>query len=67
VRGFGSFVNNQESFPFKVSLAMNVSEEECKFVNLGYRNPNELDPKDFQDKDSLWIPDGGQWLYDLKR
>ena len=64
VRGFGSFENNIEKFPFKLSLATQLSKQACEDVNLDYRNFNDLKPEDFQDDDSLWIPDGGQWLYD---
>lgn len=66
VRGFGTMIENIETFPFTVTLAMNVSEADCTAVNLQFKNYKELKPEDFQDDDSLWIPDGGQWLYDVK-
>ncbi len=66
VRGFGTLKSNNEEFPFKVSLATQISESECKAVNLGYVDPKSLNPSDFQNENKLWIPDGGQWLYDRK-
>lgn len=66
VRGFGKIESGLEVFPFKVSLATKIPENECRAVNLGYVDPKSLHPQDFQADDKLWISDGGQWLYDRK-
>ena len=63
VRGQGRMTNGKESFPFKVTLATQISEEECRAVNLDYRDPESLREEQFQDESSLWIREGGQWLY----
>jgi len=63
VRGLGKLVGGREEFPFKVTLATQVSEADCKAVGLGYRDPKTLRPEDFQGPGKLWIHEGGQWLY----
>lgn len=63
VRGLGSMKNGAESFPFSVTLATQIPEDECLAVGLGYRDPDSLDPSMCSNDDTLWISDGGQWLY----
>lgn len=64
VRGLGSLENGVERFPFRVTLATQIPEVDCLAVGLGYRDPSTLTQKDFDKPNMLWIPDGGQWLYD---
>ncbi|MCB0322481.1 MAG: DUF2088 domain-containing protein [Bdellovibrionales bacterium] len=66
VRGLGKMVDGVEHFPFKVTLATQISQADCESVGLGYRDPSKLRKEDFQQPGQLWISDGGQWLYARK-
>ncbi len=63
VRGLGRFMDAVEDFPFRVTLATQIPEQECRAVGLGYRDPRSIRPEDFQGKGRIWIAEGGQWLY----
>ncbi|MFO0878306.1 MAG: lactate racemase domain-containing protein [Gemmataceae bacterium] len=63
VRGLGRLENGQERFPFRVTLASQVSASECAAVGLGYRDPATLRREEFSGLGCLWIEEGGQWLY----
>ena len=56
----------KEKLYFKVTLATGISEEVCRSVGLGYRDPKSIKRKDFSGPGKLWIEDGGKYLYDLK-
>ena len=66
VRGPGRSVDGKEEFAFRVTLATQIPEEDCRAVGLGYRDPNTLRPADFQGPGRLWIEEGGKWLYDRR-
>jgi len=63
VRGVGRLVDGIERFPFRVTLASQISERECAEVGLGYRAPDSIRREDYQRPGQLWIEEGGQWLY----
>jgi lactate racemase len=63
VRGLGRMVTGVEQFPFGVTLATQIPEDECRAAGLGYRDPNTLRREDFESAGKLWIEEGGQWLY----
>ena len=63
VRGIGRMAAGAEQFPFQVTLATQIPEEECRAAGLGYRDPRTIRREDFEGEGSLWIEEGGQWLY----
>ncbi len=66
VRGYGRYdpSTGEEEFPFKVTLASGISEDTCREVGLGYRDPNSIREEDFTGPGRLWIRKGGKYLYD---
>ena len=69
VKGIGTFENGIEKPRITVILATQMSEEYCKKINLGYRNPETIDPdewKDREDEGILHVPKAGEMLYLLK-
>ncbi|MFM7150062.1 MAG: lactate racemase domain-containing protein, partial [Gemmataceae bacterium] len=63
VRGLGSLRDGVEHFPFRVTLASQIPERDCRSMGLGYRDPASIRREDFSGPGSLWIEEGGQWLY----
>lgn len=66
VRGAGEYLNGVEKPRIQVTLASQISEADCKRLNLGYRNPAQIDPLEWQGEDSLYVPKSGEILYKLK-
>lgn len=69
VRGIGTFENGVENCRVKVTLATGISKEECEQINLGYRDPNSINPDDFANREHegvLLVPKAGEMLYRLK-
>jgi lactate racemase len=69
VRGIGTFENGVEKCRVKVTLATGISQEECERINLGYRDPNSINPEDFADREDegvLLVRKAGEMLYRLK-
>lgn len=65
-RGAGTYREGIERPRIKVTLASQISEEDCKTLNLGYRNPAEIDIAEWQEQGSLYVPKAGEKLYKLK-
>jgi nickel-dependent lactate racemase len=59
--------NGEEKLEFKVTLATSLPEEVCERMGLSYRAPETIKKSDFTGPGKLWIEDGGQYLYDIKR
>lgn len=66
VRGAGVYLDGVEKPRIRVSLASQITEEDCRRLNLGYRNPGEVDPAEWEKEGSLYIPKAGETLYKLK-
>ena len=69
VKGIGAYENGVEKPRIDVVLATKLSEEYCKKINLGYRDPDTIDPdewKDREDEGILYVPHAGEILYLLK-
>ena len=69
VRGTGTFDNGIENPRIQVTLATQIPEERCQIINLGYKNPNEIDLDDYknkEDKSIFVVPYAGEILYKLK-
>ena len=47
-----------------MTLATGISQEHCALVNLGYKDPDTVDPRDYEgDAKTLVIPRAGEMLY----
>jgi nickel-dependent lactate racemase len=66
VKGTGTFEHGMEYPRVEVILASQISEADCRRLNLGYLDPSTLDPADYQNRESegiLYIPKAGEILY----
>ncbi|MBV9868520.1 MAG: DUF2088 domain-containing protein [Abitibacteriaceae bacterium] len=69
VRGVGTFENGIEKPRVRVTLATQISPEECHAINLGYRDPATIHVQDFENREAegiLYVPKAGEMLYRLK-
>jgi nickel-dependent lactate racemase len=69
VKGLGNFENGVETPRIQVTLASRISAEDCKKLNLGYRNPDDIVPQDWQNREAegvLFVPKAGETLYRVK-
>jgi len=71
LRGIGTYdaVTGVESPRIKVTLATRIPEERCRRLNLGYLNPDDVNPDDWRDRESegiLLVSKAGEMLYRLK-
>jgi nickel-dependent lactate racemase len=69
VKGIGTYEGEIERPRITVTLATGISEEECRSVNLGYRDPSSIDPAAFRDREDegvLYVPKAGETLYRLQ-
>lgn len=69
VRGSGVMVHGLEQPNVKVTLASQISPEDCARLNLGYLDPAHLNTADWQNREAegiLYVPKAGEILYRLK-
>ena len=69
VRGGGTYIDGVERPRVTVTLATSIPEEECRAINLGYRDPATINPDDWRDREEesyLLVPNAGEILYHLK-
>jgi lactate racemase len=69
VKGNGTYDSSTkaEDPRIEVTLATGIAAEHCRLVNLGYRNPATVDPRDYEgDAKTLVIPRAGEMLYRVK-
>ena len=69
VKGIGTFENGIEKPRANVVLATGISAETCKRINLGYMNPADINPADYEGRENegiLYVPKAGEVLYRLK-
>ena len=69
VRGIGTYENGVERCRVQVTLATGLSEEECRAINLGYRDPASIREEDWrgrEDEGLLLVPHAGEVLYRLR-
>lgn len=69
VKGIGTYENGVEHPRINVTLATGISEEECRAINLGYRDPKTIDPAAFRERAEegvLYVPKAGETLYRLQ-
>lgn len=70
VRGGGTFENGVEKPRIKVTLASQVSADECKKLSLGYLDPATVRVEEWQGKEAegkLYVPKAGEMLYRVKK
>jgi lactate racemase len=68
VHGIGTYENGVEKTRARVTLATQLSPELCRKINFGYRNPDEIRPEDFanrEDEGILLVPKAGEMLFRL--
>jgi hypothetical protein len=66
VRGIGTYEEGVERCRMQVTLATGIPREICEEINLGYRDPATIDPKDFanrEDEGVLLVPKAGEMLH----
>jgi nickel-dependent lactate racemase len=69
VHGIGTYENGIEKPRARVTLATRLSPELCRKINFGYRNPDEIRPEDFanrEDEGILMVPKAGEMLFRLR-
>jgi len=69
VKGIGTFENGVERPRIEVTLATGIPEERCRRINLGYRDPKTIDPRQWEGRENegiLLVPDAGETLFRLK-
>ncbi len=69
VKGIGAFEDGIEKPRINVVLAAKMSEKYCRSINLGYCDPESINPeewKDHEDEGILYVPHAGEILYLLK-
>jgi len=69
VKGIGTYEDGVERPRIEVSLATAIPEDECRRVNLGYRDPRSIRPEDFAGREAegvLCVPKAGEILYRWK-
>ena len=69
LRGAGTYdpATGVERLRVDVTLATGIPEDVCRAVNLGYRDPDTIDPAAFAaDPDTLVVPRAGEVLFRLR-
>lgn len=69
VKGMGTYENGVEIPRVHVTLATSIPESTCRAINLGYRDPDSINPADWEhgeDEGILLVRDAGEVLYRLK-
>jgi lactate racemase len=69
VRGSGVMVGGIEKANVRVTLASKISPEDCARLNLGYLDPAQINPADWQNREDegiLHVPKAGEMLYRVR-
>ncbi len=70
VKGAGTFENGVERPRIQVTLASQISRDDCQRLNLGYLDPAAINVDDWQDREDegvLFVPKAGEILYRLRQ
>jgi len=68
VKGIGTYINGVEKPRINVVLATGISKERCEKANLGYRNPEDINIPDYENKEDegiLVVHHAGEVLHRL--
>ncbi len=63
VKGDGRYENGVEHPRIRVTLATGIPEEICRRVHISYRNPGEIDPRNWEEQGKAIVHDAGEVLY----
>jgi nickel-dependent lactate racemase len=69
LKGIGTYEDGIESPRIQVTLATAIPEEECRRINLGYRDPASLCLDDYAGREAegiLLVPRAGEYLYRVR-
>jgi lactate racemase len=69
LRGSGTYENGIEYPRLEVTLASQIPAADCETLSLGYRDPNQIDPAEWtnrEDEGVLYVPKAGETLYRVK-
>jgi len=69
VFGQGSFLDGVERARARVTLATGIPEDECRAINLGFRDWRDIDVASYQGREAegvLHVPKAGETLYRLE-
>ena len=69
VRGIGTYENGVEKCRVKVTLATRIPREICEKINMGWRDPDSINPDDYanrEDEGVLLVPKAGEMLFQLR-
>lgn len=68
LKGSGVYENGTETPRIKVTLASQLSRQDCEKLNLGYMDYRTINPQDYENRDGvLYVPKAGEMLYRLKK
>ena len=68
VKGIGTYVDGVEKPRVNVVLATRIPRERCERINLGYMDPDAINPEEWDGRESegiVRIPKAGEMLYRL--
>ncbi len=68
-RGSGTFINGIENPRIQVTLSSKISRETCEALALGYSDPAQINPAEWQGRERegiLYVPKAGELLYRVK-
>jgi hypothetical protein len=66
VKGVGTYHQGVEKPRIRVTLATGISEDECRAINLGYRDFRTIDVREWKEpggEDRLYVARAGETLY----
>jgi hypothetical protein len=69
LRGSGAMENGTEKPNVRVTLASNLSFEDCARLNLGYLDPAKVNVDEWKNREGdgiLYVPKAGEMLYRVK-
>lgn len=69
VYGQGTFIGGIETPRARVTLATSISPQQCKQLNLGYRDPKSINITSYDNQEGqgvLLVPKAGEQLFQLK-
>jgi nickel-dependent lactate racemase len=68
VRGIGTYIDGVERPRISVALATGIDRQRCRDVNLGYIDPEQIDIRNYENKEDkgiLLVRNAGEQLYRL--
>ena len=69
MRGTGEYIDGVEKPRVTVTLASQITREECEAINLGWRDPESIDVESFagrEDEGLLLVRKAGEHLHRLQ-